>query len=102
MLHGEAPGALKGLPAPDAVFIGGGGAGLPKILANLSRRLRSGTPVVVNTVTVESLGAATAFFKRNGWSFEMTEISVSRSHGVADLHLLRAENPIFIIKGIKP
>ncbi len=102
VIKGEAPDALKGLPLPDSVFIGGGGAGLLKILANLSKRIKSGTPVVINTVTVESLGTATAFFKRNSWPFEMTEVNISNSHVVAELHLLRAKNPIFIIRGIKP
>ncbi|THD85835.1 precorrin-6y C5,15-methyltransferase (decarboxylating) subunit CbiE [Aliigemmobacter aestuarii] len=49
---GRAPEALAGLPAPDAVFVGGGGdAGL---FAHLWAVLPPGTRIVANAVTLES------------------------------------------------
>ncbi|MFD3935028.1 precorrin-6y C5,15-methyltransferase (decarboxylating) subunit CbiE [Streptomyces sp. NPDC058611] len=50
---GAAPDALSGLPAPDAVFIGGG-LTAPGVLDTVWAALAPGGRLVVNTVTLES------------------------------------------------
>lgn len=52
VVKGEAPSALDGLPAPDAVFIGGGCG--PALLEHLWDILRPGARIVVNSVTLET------------------------------------------------
>ena len=49
---GPAPGALAGLPSPDAVFIGGG-IGDPVLLESAWAALRPGGRLVANVVSVE-------------------------------------------------
>jgi precorrin-6Y C5,15-methyltransferase (decarboxylating) len=53
VVHGRAPEALRGLPAPDAVFIGGGGTA-EGVLAECLRALRRGGRLVAHGVTVET------------------------------------------------
>ena len=73
VVHGRAPEALPGLPAPDAVFVGGG-ATVPGVLDTCRRALRTGGRLVVHGVTLETerlLGEAHARF-----GGELTRISV--------------------------
>lgn len=53
IVAGAAPIALKGLPEPDAIFIGGG-LTTPELLETCWRSLHSGGRLVANAVTVES------------------------------------------------
>lgn len=53
IVAGEAPNALKNLPEPDAIFIGGGLTTLD-LLETCWRSLRPGGRLVANAVTVES------------------------------------------------
>jgi precorrin-6Y C5,15-methyltransferase (decarboxylating) len=71
---GRAPGALAGLPAPDAVFIGGGGTGevLEKCWAVLKPRKR----LVANAVTIDTEHALLAMHARLGGA--LARLSVAR------------------------
>jgi precorrin-6Y C5,15-methyltransferase (decarboxylating) len=53
VVHGSAPEALAGLPAPDAIFVGGG-ATHPGVLAACLRALGAGGRLVVHGVTMET------------------------------------------------
>lgn len=103
IISGEAPGCLtKEMPPPDAVFVGGGGHGVVEILRAVSKRVKKGGRVVVNAVTMETAGAAFDFFKRSGWEKEMVLISLSKARDLRGLNMLVANNPVFIIKGVRP
>ncbi len=102
VIEGVAPGCLKRLPSPDAVFVGGGGAGVPAILSYSSRRVKAGGLIVVNAVTIETAHAAFDFFKKKGWERELVQVNLSKAKCVGELSLLSANNPVFIISGTKP
>jgi precorrin-6Y C5,15-methyltransferase (decarboxylating) len=53
VVEGEAPSILAGLPAPDAVFVGGG-TSAPGLLAACWAAVRRGGRIVANAVTLES------------------------------------------------
>lgn len=53
VVHGRAPEALAGLPAPDAVFVGGG-ASSPGVLQACREALAPGGRLVVHGVTLET------------------------------------------------
>lgn len=53
MIHGKAPTALKDLPQPDAIFIGGG-ATAAGLFEACWQALRPGGRLVANAVTIES------------------------------------------------
>lgn len=93
---------LKGLATPDAVFVGGGGRDISKILAVCSKRIRRGGRMVINAIGIETLTGATEFFKKAGWNTETISVNISKTKDVAGLHLFNAHNPIFIITGERP
>ena len=52
IVAGHAPESLKGLPGPDAVFIGGG-VGIPGVFETAWETLKPGGRMVANVVTIE-------------------------------------------------
>ncbi|MFE2146050.1 precorrin-6y C5,15-methyltransferase (decarboxylating) subunit CbiE [Streptomyces sp. NPDC059456] len=65
VVTGAAPAALDGLPAPDAVFIGGG-LTAPGLLDAAWAALAPGGRLVVNTVTLESEAVLAERYRRHG------------------------------------
>ena len=96
---GKAPDGMDKFDAPDAVFVGGSGGEMPAILDLAKARLRPGGRIVVNAVTVESLGAAAAWFKASGLAWEMAMLGVSRSAPILDMNRFEALNPVFVVSG---
>jgi len=101
VISGEAPECLRGLPVPDAVFVGGGGAGIKTILAYVLKRIKRGGSIVVNAVTMETASRTLEFFKEKGLEREFIQLSLARGKEVSNLNILSACNPVFIIKGVK-
>lgn len=102
IVRGEAPGALDGLPAPDAVFIGGSGGRLADILEAVCLRLRDGGRIVVNAATMETAVTAIVDLRGRGLEPEMTLMQISRGKMLGSLTHLEALNPVYIISGSKP
>lgn len=75
VLTGAAPGALSGLPAPDAVFVGGG-AGAEGVLDTCWRALGSGGRLVAHGVTLETEALLVDRHRRHGG--ELIRLSVER------------------------
>ncbi|WP_327116516.1 precorrin-6y C5,15-methyltransferase (decarboxylating) subunit CbiE [Streptomyces sp. NBC_01341] len=65
VVTGRAPDALAGLPAPDAVFVGGG-LTAPGLLDACWDALPPGGRLVANTVTLESEALLTQWYRRHG------------------------------------
>jgi len=101
IISGEAPACMKGVSAPSAVFIGGGGAAIVKILAYVLKRIRPGGAIVVNAVTMETASRALEFFKKKGLKREFIQLNLARGKEVAGLNILSACNPVFILKAVK-
>jgi len=76
VVAGTAPAALAGLPAPDAVFVGGG-LTEPGLLDACWDALRPGGRIVANTVTLESEAVLAERYARYGG--ELIRISVSHA-----------------------
>jgi len=100
IISGSAPDTLAELPPPDRVFIGGSGGNLGDIVNRVNRTMSSGI-IVINAVTLDTLNDALSAMENNGFSIEVSEISVSRSKNVAGKRHMAALNPVFIIKGEK-
>lgn len=94
LVEGSAPAALDGFPAPDAVFIGGSGGELPEILRAV-RRANPKARVCVSAISLETLHAAMTGLRDP----EVTQIAVNRSRLAGQLHLLLAQNPVFLVTG---
>jgi precorrin-6B C5,15-methyltransferase / cobalt-precorrin-6B C5,C15-methyltransferase len=74
VIEGAAPDALAGLPAPDAIFIGGGLTS-PGTLERAQQSLRRGGRLVVNSVTLEAESVLLQQHARSGGSLSRFEIS---------------------------
>jgi precorrin-6Y C5,15-methyltransferase (decarboxylating) len=74
VLHGAAPAALAGLPAPDAVFVGGGGSD-PAVLDACWAALPRGGRLVANAVTLQTEAALVARCAELGGDLVRLEVS---------------------------
>ena len=74
--HGAAPAALAGLPAPDAIFIGGGSASDSTTIDACWLALKPGGRIVVNGVTLETELALLAAYHQHGGT--LTRIGIER------------------------
>ncbi len=98
LIDGEAPAALGDLPAPDCVFIGGGGVKLPAILECAASRLKADGHIVVNLASIERAAQTHGMLNALGFDAELTMISASRGKPLPDGTMrLAALNPVFIV-----
>ena len=99
--EGCAPEALRGFPAPDAVFVGGSGGRLAGIL----EAIHAASPaarVCVSAITLETLHGACAQLEALGYETQVVQLAVSRSRRAGQAHLMGAENPVYLIAGCAP
>ena len=98
LVEGLAPAALSDLPAPDAVFIGGSKGSLAAIVdAALDKN--PDARICVSAIALETLSAAVAALTAKGRTVQVSQIAVSRARAVGRLHLMMAQNPIYLITG---
>ncbi len=97
-IQGRAPEAFAGLPAPDAVFIGGSSGSLQEMLEELLCK-NPAVRVVLTALTIETVAEATDLMEKYEMEPEIISLSVSRSKKVGSRHLMLAQNPIYIISG---
>ena len=98
LIAGRAPDALRELPPPDGVFIGGTQGGMAEIVDIILQK-NANARICVTAIALETLSAAAAALTEHGLSAHVTQIAVSRSKPAGKLHLLTANNPIFLITG---
>ena len=96
VVEGTAPDALRDLPAPTHVFIGGSGGELKDIISLVLVK-NPAARIVVNTVTAETFAAALDAVKTLPVTdVEIVELSVSRGRRVGSYHLMTAQNPVYL------
>ncbi|MEV4178673.1 precorrin-6y C5,15-methyltransferase (decarboxylating) subunit CbiE [Nonomuraea sp. NPDC049709] len=93
VVTGRAPEALDGLPAPDAVFVGGG-ATAPGLLDRCWAALRPGGRLVVNAVTLESEAVVGQWYARLGG--DLVRLAVQRASPVGGFTGWRAAMPVTV------
>ena len=93
VVNGHAPEALVGLPAPDAVFIGGGlGENEGGLMDAAWAALPRGGRLVVNAVTLETQAMLTRLYAERGG--ELTSIAIARADAVGRYHGWRPAMPV--------
>ncbi len=97
VIEDEAPEALRDLPDPDAVFVGGTGKSFEEVVKIAAVRARR--CVVLTLVTLERVVPAGEILEDCGLEVEITLLQASRMKGVGSLHRLAAETPVFVISG---
>jgi precorrin-6Y C5,15-methyltransferase (decarboxylating) len=99
VIAGAAPGALEGLPPPDAVFIGGG-AHRDGVIDAAWNALRPDGRLVVNAVTVETEAALLAARARLGGT--LLRLSLERLDAVGTMHAYRPAMTVTQWSAVKP
>ena len=99
IIRGSAPGALRDLPKPDRVFIGGAGGSLEEILrVTLEKNPR--IALVINAVTLETLGLLTPLLGDARFvAAEIVQLSAAKAEKAGSCHLMRGSNPVYIFSG---
>jgi precorrin-6Y C5,15-methyltransferase (decarboxylating) len=97
IVTGEAPGALEGLPGPDAVFLGGGAEAA---LVPAWAALRPGGRMVANAVTIETEALLFAAHAAHGGT--LTRISIDRLDRVGTMLGFRPAMTVTQWAGTKP
>lgn len=94
---GVAPDALVKLPVPDAVFVGGSAGELPSIVEAALEK-NSQVRLCVPCVTVETLTEACTLLSGSRFKgFEACQVSAARAEAVGSHHLMKAQNPVFLV-----
>lgn len=94
---GVAPEVLAKLPVPDAVFVGGSAGELPSIVEAAFEK-NSQVRLCVPCVTVETLTEACALLSGSRFKgFEACQVSAARAENVGSHHLMKAQNPVFLV-----
>ena len=96
-IHGTAPAVFAGLPAPDAIFVGGTGHEVSRLLEAAFSALRPAGRLVVNVATLESLSAVYDALKKLASPVRVLLVNLAR--GTEQLETLRFEavNPTFLL-----
>jgi precorrin-6Y C5,15-methyltransferase (decarboxylating) len=96
VIEGRAPEALKGLPRPDAVFVGGSKGSMRDILEFCLKELNEDGSLVVNAITFENIQETYQYFKEVNLKPEVVLLNISRGVPLAHYHRYEALNPIHI------
>lgn len=99
LTEGTAPEALRDLPAPDAVFVGGSRGNLPGILQAVQEK-NPEARICVSAIVLENAVSASSVLGELGYRTEILQIGVSRSRKVGGKHMMTAQNPVLLITGI--
>ena len=99
---GKAPEAWQDLPDPDAVFIGGAGRHVRKIVEQAFARLRPGGRLVVNVVSLENVTEVEQVLRQLTCEPNVWMINIARGTQQIETMRLEAMHPTFLIAAVKP
>ena len=98
LIEGKASGVIGSLPPPDAVFIGGTKGEMEAVIAAALEK-NPQTRFCISAIALETLTSAQSALSAHGMDAETVQIAVSRTKPAGALHLLMANNPVFLVTG---
>ena len=98
VIRGKAPDALADLPAPDVVFIGGS-KGKMEGIVDAALEKNPAARLCMTAIAPESLAAAMQALEKHGIEPGVTQLMVSSTKKAGRVHMLTAQNPVFLIAG---
>jgi precorrin-6Y C5,15-methyltransferase (decarboxylating) len=98
---GEAPEAWRELPDPDAIFVGGTGRAVIKLVEEAWSRLRAGGRLVANVASVENVTGVEHLLRQLTNDSKVLMINLSRSQQQFEELRFESANPSFLIVGRK-
>lgn len=96
VIRGSAPEAMEELPAPTHAFIGGSSGNLKEILELLLRK-NPHVRVVINAVTLETIGETSRCLKELPFSeVEAVQVQISKAKTLGRYQLMMGQNPVYL------
>ena len=97
VIEAAAPECMEDLPAPTHVCIGGSGSAMPEILRTVLRK-NPRVRIVLTCVTLETLTQTLQVAKELPVTEpQIRQIAVTRAQKAGSYHMMKAQNPIYII-----
>ncbi|WP_329009536.1 precorrin-6y C5,15-methyltransferase (decarboxylating) subunit CbiE [Micromonospora rifamycinica] len=98
VVTGDAPAVLRGLPDPDAVFVGGGGTAVLTAVAD-----RRPARVVVTLAALDRIAPAVHLLRAAGYTVTGSQLTAARLADLPDGSIrLAATNPVVVLTGERP
>ena len=95
-VFGKAPEALRDLPRPNRVFVGGSGGRMADLL-DVCWGADTPPGIVCNLATVENLGEVLSWAKGRRIEPDILHVQVGRGQPIVGLHRIEALNPVWIV-----
>ncbi len=108
IIPGEIGQAVRDLPFPDAIFLGGGGRQLGTVLdlvkkhscrENGQNHSRSMPRIVAAAITLETLYDVRTALEEYGYEVQTVQIAVTDVKQRGHYHMMDGQNPVFLISG---
>ncbi len=97
VIKAKFPEDIENLPAPNRVFVGGGGIDLSRILEAVAQRLLPQGRIVVNSVVAETMVSAMTTLGKLGFSTNVVQVQISRGETMSSGTRFVAKNQVWII-----
>jgi precorrin-6Y C5,15-methyltransferase (decarboxylating) len=98
---GQAPDAWKGLPEPDAIFVGGTGRHIRGLVEQAFERLNPGGRLVANVGSIDNLADVRKVLHKAAGDTKVLMINVSRGNDQLDRLRFESLNPTFLIAAVR-
>lgn len=83
----------------DGIFIGGSGGNIEHIIKKYSLKLKEGSTMVLNFITLDNLYKAMNLLKNMDYEVECIQVAVNKTRGKS--YMMTSNNSIFIITATK-
>lgn len=100
IIKGSAPLEIDTVEKFNKCFIGGSGGNLRSIFESVNEKINSAGIIVANFITLKNLGDFQELLKEYGYKEIETKL-VQSSYIDGKTGLLKAQNPVFIVRGKK-
>lgn len=96
VINGNAPKDLSSFPIPDIVFIGGSSGNIYDIIENIMDK-NTYAKILITSITIDTLSEVLKIEKKLNIKWQINQINFASVELLGNHHLLKAQNPIFII-----
>ncbi len=100
-VHGQAPEAWADLPSPDAIFVGGTGRAVGRIVELALKRLKKNGRLVANVGSVDNISAVYSAMSNVDGDTNVRMIQVAHGNDQMDRLRFESMNPTFLISFVK-
>ncbi|MFZ5831711.1 MAG: precorrin-6Y C5,15-methyltransferase (decarboxylating) subunit CbiT, partial [Planctomycetota bacterium] len=100
-VRGQAPEAWQELPEPDAIFVGGSGRGISRLVEAAYVRLRPGGRLVATMSSIDNASETHQAMQRLSAHVSMWMLSVARGNYQFERLRFEALNPVFLLSVVK-